>query len=82
MERFSDAIDDSICVGQRRPEDKDERVLLFVKMRPGNAFTKSLEDKIRAAIRTSLSPRHVPAHIFEIEEIPVRVAQIHLSRHT
>ena len=72
MERFSDVVDDSLCVGQRRPEDKDERVLLFVKMRPGRALTKALEDQIRAAIRQSLSPRHVPSYIFQIEDIPVR----------
>ena len=39
---FGDVIADSICVGQRRPNDEDERVMLFLLMKPGKAFTKSL----------------------------------------
>ncbi|KAK7043175.1 hypothetical protein VNI00_008529 [Paramarasmius palmivorus] len=73
LEPFSQQIDDSICVGQRRPGDKDERVLLFVKMRSGHTFTKTLETEIRTAIRKSLSARHVPAYIFRIEDIPYTV---------
>lgn len=73
LEDFSDAVDDSLCVGQRRPQDKDERVLLFLKMRPSHPFNEALINRIRSAIRTALSPRHVPAYIFEIEEIPVRM---------
>lgn len=71
MEKFSDVLDDTLCVGQRRPEDKDERVLLFLKMRPEHKFTPTLEKKIRKEIRTSLSARHVPSFIFEIQDIPV-----------
>ncbi|KAI0730268.1 hypothetical protein C8Q72DRAFT_793910 [Fomitopsis betulina] len=73
LEDFSDAVDDSLCVGQRRPQDKDERVLLFLKMRPSHPFNEALINRIRSAIRTALSPRHVPAYIFEIEEIPYTV---------
>jgi len=68
---FSTRIDDAICVGQRRPQDKDERVLLFVKMRAGNKLGPQFEEAIRAAIKAALSRRHVPAHIFEVKEIPV-----------
>lgn len=71
LEQFSSVIDDSLCVGQRRSQDKDERVLLFLKMRQGQKFTAQLEARIRSAIRTALSARHVPAYIFEIEDIPV-----------
>ncbi|KAJ3486434.1 hypothetical protein NLI96_g4244 [Meripilus lineatus] len=73
LENFSNVLDDSLCVGQRRPEDKDERVLLFLKMRPGENFTPDLEKKIREEIRRSLSPRHVPSFIFQIEDIPYTV---------
>lgn len=74
LEKFSSNIDDSICVGQRRPNiDKDERVLLFLKMRPGSKFTPSLEKQIRSSIRSALSARHVPQYIFEVEDIPVRL---------
>ena len=68
---FSAHIDDAICVGQRRPQDKDERVLLFIKMRVGHKLDAPFEEAIRAAIKTALSVRHVPAHIFEVKEIPV-----------
>lgn len=71
LEQFRDVLDDSLCVGQRRPEDKDERVLLFLKMRPGHQLSDSLSNSIREAIRKALSARHVPAYIFEIQEIPV-----------
>lgn len=71
MEEFSNKIDDSLCVGQRRPQDLDERVLLFVKMREGHQFTRNLERKIKERIRTKLSPRHVPREVFEVADIPV-----------
>ncbi|KAI0297209.1 acetoacetate-CoA ligase [Multifurca ochricompacta] len=61
---FSARIDDAICVGQRRPQDKDERVLLFIKMRPR---------AICSAIKDALSARHVPAYVFEVKDIPYTV---------
>ncbi|THU92452.1 acetoacetate-CoA ligase [Dendrothele bispora CBS 962.96] len=71
--RFSSRIDDSLCVGQRRSQDSNERVLLFVRMRSGKKFGEPLVKEIKDAIRTSLSPRHVPEHIFEVEDIPYTV---------
>ncbi|KAG7091380.1 hypothetical protein E1B28_010418 [Marasmius oreades] len=75
LERFTGAagIDDTLCIGQRRTEDKHERVLLFVKMRPGCSLTKKLEGEIRSAIKNVLSTRHVPEYIFEVEDIPYTV---------
>lgn len=73
MEQFSGPVDDSLCVGQRRPQDKDELVLLFLKMRSGHLFTPELVDSIKAAIRKGLSARHVPAYIFETSDIPVSI---------
>ncbi|OBT92358.1 hypothetical protein VE01_09429 [Pseudogymnoascus verrucosus] len=67
------AILDSICVGQRRPRDSDERVFLFVQMRSGAKFTVELEAEIRAAIRKALSARHVPKYIFECPELPMTI---------
>lgn len=64
-------LEDSICVGQRRPQDSDESVLLFLKMKPGEKFTRRLVQEIKAAIRKELSPRHVPKHVFETPAIPV-----------
>ena len=68
---FADTIVDSICVGQRRPQDKDESVMLFVLMKPGKSLTPDLVRQIKAAIRKEHSARHVPRYIFETPEIPV-----------
>jgi len=73
LEPFSPIMDDSICVGQRRPHDKDERVLLFVKMRTGYKLGADVEKKIRDAIKNALSARHVPSYIFEVQDIPYTV---------
>ncbi|KAG0707114.1 hypothetical protein DFH29DRAFT_898504 [Suillus ampliporus] len=73
LESFTDELDDSLCVGQRRTQDDDERVLLFVKMRSGHTLTPALIDRIKSAIRTSLSPRHVPAYVFDTTDIPYTV---------
>ncbi|EEU34580.1 uncharacterized protein NECHADRAFT_88981 [Fusarium vanettenii 77-13-4] len=69
VSRFTE-VDDSIAVGQRRPQDQEEQVLLFVKTRKGATFDEALESKIRGAIKTLLSPRHVPAHILHVRDIP------------
>ncbi|KAJ5700761.1 hypothetical protein N7536_003774 [Penicillium majusculum] len=71
--QFSKEIVDSICVGQRRPTDVDERVMLFLLMKPGVAFTPDLVARVKSAIRTELSPRHVPMFTFETPEIPTTV---------
>lgn len=73
LENYAHALEDSLVVGQRRPEDKDERVLLFLKMREGQAFTDELVTQIKKTIRESLSARHVPEYIFPIEDIPYTV---------
>ncbi len=75
---FVDRIADSICVGQRRAKDQDERVMLFLLMKHGRQFTGDLVREVKAAVRKKLSPRHVPKFIFETPEIPVSF----LGRHT
>lgn len=70
---FPSEISDTICVGQRRPTDPDESVLLFVLMKPGHRFTPALIRRIKQAIGKECSKRHVPRYIFETEEIPTTV---------
>jgi acetoacetyl-CoA synthetase len=43
---------------------------LFVVLKEGLEFDDTLRNKIRGAIRTSLSPRHVPDEIFAVSSIP------------
>ncbi|EXL64470.1 acetoacetate-CoA ligase [Fusarium oxysporum f. sp. conglutinans race 2 54008] len=69
VSRFTE-VDDCIAVGQRRPQDRDEQVLLFIKMRDGAPFSESLQSKIRDSIKTMLSPRHVPTYIHQVKDIP------------
>lgn len=69
--QFAGEVVESLCVGQRRPQDLDEAVILFLLMKPGQKFTQDLVDRIRAAISKALSRRHVPKYIFETPEIPV-----------
>ena len=68
---FASEISDSLCVGQRRPSDTDERVMLFLLMKPGVHLTKDLINRVNASIRQKLSGRHVPSFVFETPEIPV-----------
>ena len=59
---------DSLVIGQ--DWENDVRVILFVKMAEGQKLTGALQAKIKKAIRENTSPRHVPAKIIEIDDIP------------
>lgn len=62
---FAAEVEDAVCIGRRRPTDRDETVCLFVVVRPETQFSADLADRIRAVVRTELSPRHVPAIVEE-----------------
>jgi acetoacetyl-CoA synthetase len=59
---------ESICIGQ--DWDNDVRVVLFVRLASGVALDDDLERRIKAKIRTGASPRHVPAKIVAVADIP------------
>jgi acetoacetyl-CoA synthetase len=59
---------EAICIGQ--DFDDDVRVVLFVRLASGVALDEALEKKIKAKIRTGASPRHVPARIVAVTDIP------------
>ena len=61
-------VEDSVVVGQKW--DNDVRVILFVKLAPGFDLTDNLKNKIRKTIRVHASPRHVPAKIIPVPDIP------------
>ncbi|HUF23271.1 MAG TPA: acetoacetate--CoA ligase [Vicinamibacterales bacterium] len=67
VERLDDVLE-SLVVGQQW--QGDERIVLFVRLRPGVALDAALESRIRAAIRKNASPRHVPARIVAVDDIP------------
>lgn len=66
-------IADSVCVGQRRDQDADESVILFVQMAQGHDFNRAVTRRLNDVIRSSLSPRHVPKYIFPVPGIPYTV---------
>jgi acetoacetyl-CoA synthetase len=45
-------------------------VVLFVKLRPGITLSDELQKRIRLVIRQNASPRHVPAKIIQVADIP------------
>jgi acetoacetyl-CoA synthetase len=63
-----DEVVESVVIGQRW--ENDERVVLFVRLRDGVTLDDELRDRIRARIRRNTSPRHVPARIVQVREIP------------
>jgi len=63
-----DEIVEALAIGQ--DWEHDVRVVLFVRLRPGLTLDAALEAKIRATIRTHATPRHVPARIVAVDDIP------------
>jgi len=67
VERFPEVLE-AVCVGQEW--EGDQRVVLFVKLREGLTLDEVLRERIRRAIREECSPRHVPAKILQVPDIP------------
>ena len=67
VEKVADVVD-SICIGQQY--QGDVRVVLFVVLREGCTLDDSLRNTIRNTIRQETTPRHVPAKIIAVAEIP------------
>ncbi|MSO64309.1 MAG: acetoacetate--CoA ligase [Alphaproteobacteria bacterium] len=63
-----DEIEEALCIGQ--DWDNDVRVILFVRLRPGHTLDETLRDKIKKQIRANTTPRHVPAKIIQVADIP------------
>ncbi|WP_278959785.1 acetoacetate--CoA ligase [Aquipseudomonas alcaligenes] len=59
---------ESIAIGQEW--DGDVRVVLFVRLRDGVALSDELQAQIRQVIRANTTPRHVPAKIIAVADIP------------
>ena len=59
---------DSLAIGQTW--QGDQRVILFVKLKEGSDLTEELRAKIKKTLRENASPRHVPAVILAVPEIP------------
>ena len=64
-------VQDSVVVGQNW--EGDVRIILFIKLAPGARFDDVLIRKLRTVIRDNASPRHVPAKIIPVADIPYTV---------
>jgi acetoacetyl-CoA synthetase len=63
---------ESLVIGQDWPpgEVGDVRVVLFVKLKDGVTLDETLIERIRAHIRVNTTPRHVPARVVQVTDIP------------
>jgi acetoacetyl-CoA synthetase len=67
VEKLEEVVE-SLVIGQEW--DNDVRVVLFVKLREKLALDDALSGRIRQVIRENATPRHVPAKILQVEDIP------------
>jgi acetoacetyl-CoA synthetase len=61
-------IEEALVIGQSW--DDDTRIVLFVRMAGDNVLDDNLQAQIRSTIRSGTSPRHVPARIIAVDDIP------------
>ncbi|WP_095079584.1 acetoacetate--CoA ligase [Pseudomonas sp. Irchel s3h17] len=59
---------DCVAIGQQWQDDV--RVVLFVRLRDGVELDEALQQQIRQVIRANTTPRHVPAKILRVDDIP------------
>jgi acetoacetyl-CoA synthetase len=71
VEKLAEVVE-SIVIGQDWPPGNagDVRVVLFVKLREGLVHDDVLEKRIKQVIRDNTTPRHVPAKILQVADIP------------
>jgi acetoacetyl-CoA synthetase len=67
IDRLGEIVE-SVCIGQAW--DNDVRTVLFVRLAAGVTLDDPLRAKIRRTIKDGLSPRHVPARIVAVADIP------------
>jgi acetoacetyl-CoA synthetase len=63
-----DEVEEALVIGQEWGDDV--RVVLFVRLRSGVQLDADLCERIRDGVRREASPRHVPAHIIQVPDIP------------
>ncbi len=64
-----DEVEEAVVVGQDTG-DGDQRVVLFLRLRAGHELDDALRQRLRATIRANATPRHVPAVIAQVQDIP------------
>jgi len=71
VERLEEVVE-SLVIGQNWPpgEMNDVRIVLFVRLRDGLKLDEALVSRIKQTIRDNTTPRHVPAKIVQVTDIP------------
>jgi acetoacetyl-CoA synthetase len=67
VEQIDDVLE-SLAIGQAW--EGDTRVVLFVRLREGAVLDDALRQRIRERIRANTTPRHVPARIVQVADVP------------
>ncbi len=65
-------VEEGLVIGQEW--EGDTRVVLFVRLREGLTLDAGLTDRIKARIRRNASPRHVPAKVLQVPDVPRTVS--------
>ncbi len=63
-----DEVEESLVIGQ--DWQGDVRVVLFVRLRPGVSLDEELERRIKQQVKSGCTPRHVPARVVQVGDIP------------
>jgi len=63
---------EALVIGQDWPPGRhdDVRVVLFVKLQEGRVLDAALTERIKKQIRDNTTPRHVPARVVQVQDIP------------
>jgi len=71
VEQLEEVVEAAV-IGQNWPPEKagDVRVVLFVRLREGLTLDEALAERIRQQIRANTTPRHVPARVVQVADIP------------
>ena len=71
VEKLPEVVE-SLVIGQDWPPESigDVRVVLFVKLREGESLDEELVKKVKQQIRDNTTPRHVPAKVLQVGDIP------------
>ena len=67
VEKLEDVVE-SLVIGQ--DWDNDVRVVLFVRLAEGKALGDALTKRIKEQVRANCTPRHVPAKVVQVADIP------------
>ena len=69
--RQVEAIDEVVdCVAVGQEWQGDTRIVLFVVLREGQKLKRELRQRIRSQVRQGASPRHVPAAVVQVPDVP------------